>query len=401
MVSRQGVVILDYEETSSRARQRQMGNLVRVYMEEELANSLVLYLVDRDNLEAMKKEWTLALSGMVDEDTIPEIGNLSGSSYLIHGEVLEEAGSFKVVTRMTDIGTGKVLSTGSFLVPDSEMVKAADNLRYEYVAKNGIGLYAAPIYYILPPEDYNKMPLVLFDIGVKYRLSRRFMLSAGIMRGMYSTGEYYRWDEGYGDYTDRPWDYFQPGIADVSIPNDTSSTGQVTNRMTGGIFPHIDLQYTLNISPAFNIGFKAGIFSGMDITTAYRISSTGGLYYQETVIDELGGSEPIIKRDYQDVELIFGGFGGARVEVAPEYFITPRMALNLTLGYSLSTKAKLWGAKATAADWEFTDMALESGSNLGSEETYLGFDPHIKPDGTDWYYELSGLYGGLAFSVFF
>ena len=88
MSVKKGVVILGFEEESSRARKNKMGTLIQVYMEEVLTNSMLLYLVDRKNLDAIQEEYALALSGLVDETTSPEMGNLKGAELLLYGSIV-------------------------------------------------------------------------------------------------------------------------------------------------------------------------------------------------------------------------------------------------------------------------------------------------------------------------
>ena len=373
-----------------------MGTLVRVYLEEALANSLSLYLVDRKNLDSIREEQILSLTGLVDEQTAPEVGFLSGAHVLLFGSVLEEGGDFLVTISMTDMTTGERLLTFSFRVPDRQMVEAADNLQYEYVAKNGIGLSLSTQYHILADEAFNKTRPYFLNIEAKYRVSRNLMFSAGVMIPPVTTGEFYRYDtEQDGSLPDLSWSFFQP---DLPAPYGEEPVGQVTNRLTGGLLASAGLQYTLNFTPRFNLGIKLDILAGMGLQSAYRLSGTAEQYVQTEVA---GAEDPLITRDYQDIILLYDQLFGGKIELRPEYFITPRLAVTAIAGYMKTTDGRVREAYASRGDWGFYEEALDSGYNAKAEATYFGLDPRKMPDGGTWTLDFSGLYAGLAVSFFF
>ena len=117
MSVKKGVVILGFEEESPQAKKKKMGTLIQVYLEEVLTNSMLLYLVDRKNMDAIQEEYALALSGMVDESTAPELGYLSGAQHLLYGSVIEENSDFRVSISMTDTTTGELLLTRNYDTP--------------------------------------------------------------------------------------------------------------------------------------------------------------------------------------------------------------------------------------------------------------------------------------------
>jgi len=395
---KQGAVILEFREESPRARSKQMGTLVRVYLEEALSNSLYLYIVDRKNLSTIQEEYMLALSGLVDETTAPEVGYLSGARILLSGSVAEEAGDFLISIGMTDITTGELMKSVSFPVPDTEMVAEAENLQYEYVARNGIGLSVSTMNFLLADENFNDFPPMFTGIQAKYRISRSFMISAGIQIPV-STGESYRWDPSQdSSQYDVYWSDFQP---DLPAPLD-ETIGQITSNFSGGFLFHLDGQYTLNFSPRFNVGIRVGFVTAPALKTEYRLSSNSGLYVSTTAYDSTDGStSEVITRDYQPITLVFNPLFGGRIEICPEYFITPRLAVNAVLGYMITNRPGVRLAFASSGDWGFYDQALESNYNQQAEDSYFGLDPRRMPDGSLWTMNLTGLYAGISGSFFF
>lgn len=396
---KRGAAILDFKEESPQARSKKMGTLVRVYLEEALSNSMVLYLVDRKNLGEIKEEMVLSLSGLVDEGTAPEIGFLSGTHALLYGTIVEEGADFRISISLTDVTSGELLLTHSFTIPNREMVAAALDLQYEYVAKNGIGLSVANAQYILANPIFNKSLPMFISVDAKYRISRNFMLSAGVMTIPAFGGEFYRWDPSeFPDQYHLHWSFFQP---DLPSPLD-GEIGQITASINRAVFFHLDGQVTFNISPQFNIGIRLGAVIGPGIQIDYRHAATGGLFSRTEAFDPTGDPpEDIITRDYQDLLLSFGLLYGGKIEICPEIFITPRLAVSGIAGYILTNKAEPRLAFASNGDWGFYKSALESRYNESAEKAYFGLDPRIMPDGTVWAMDLSGLYAGFSLSFFF
>ncbi len=395
---KKGAIILEFKEESQKAKSKQMGTLIRVSLEEALTNSMVLYVVDRKSMEAIREEMVLSLSGMVDESTAPEIGFLSGAHVLIYGTIVEDGADFRVSVSATDITTGELLITCSFTIPNEEMVAAAENLQYEYVAKNGIGISTSAFCFIMADEMFNRWPPLFANIEAKYRVSRNIMLSAGVLIPVVSDSNY-RWDP--SQYTDQyvvDWSDFQPDLPTAL----DGEVGQATAIIQNSLIFHLDGQYTINFSPKFNLGIKLGAVLGPRMQIGYELSSNDGLYVRTVSYDDETADETyVITKDYQEVVNVFKPVFGGRVELCPEIFITPRLALNLTIGYMLTNSAEVRESYASMGDWGFYGTAIDSGYNSRADEAYFGFDPRIMPDGETWTLNLSGLYAGLAFSFFF
>ncbi len=393
MSVRKGVVILGFKEESSQARKNKMGSLIQVYLEEALTKSIILYLVDRDNLDAIQEEYALALSGLTEEGTFPEPGYLKGARFLLFGSVLEENASFRISISMTDTTTGELLLTSGFNVPNKEMLDAAEELQYEYVTKNGIGLSSSFIMCITGDTDFNSVKPVFVDMKVKYRLSRSLLLSAGIMLPM--PLEFYRL--GDSDNTFK-WSDFQTDPEFLTHPSLDGPVGQITNTVFGGMILHLDLQYTLNFSPAFNLGFNLGALFSPYLASSYKISSNSGLYVKDYEYDN---NDYTVSKDRTAITLEYEAFGGVKFEVAPELFLTPRLALSGVLGYMVTSNASVYRAKAENGDWGFYAESLATGYNDFVDDIYFGFDPSLMPGGDPWSINFSGLYGGLTFTLFF
>lgn len=115
----------------------------------------IFYLVERDVLEDILKEQKLSLSGLVNEDTGPEIGEISGVSAFISGKIIAQGNDFRISLELIDASTSRVLSTYAFTLEKKSLIKAADDYRYSFVAPNGIGLSAGYTFFILDNAIFN------------------------------------------------------------------------------------------------------------------------------------------------------------------------------------------------------------------------------------------------------
>lgn len=379
LATRKGAIILDFTEVGSRAQKNKLGLLVETYLQEQMGNSIIFYLVDRKNLQEILKEQSLSMSGLVKESTAPKIGELSGASVFLSGEVIENGQTFKVSIKLTDASKSEILDTYTFSIPGDEMIDASVNLQYSYVAKNGIGIGYGIRYLITAPENFTKSSIIqmINEIGLKYRVSKSFLVELGVWLPLISkTDSFYDLTESevlYGT--------LQPGLPATLANYKIQRYSCAVQEM---FISHLGAQYTLNFSPKFNIGVKAGALFLTDTTVKLRTS----LYRKIETLDSSGTNiETRIQLDQEGMDIVFNKTLGGKVEISPEFFITSRFALNLTVGYIMLKSPKIFEIRKGTSDF--------------NEDDYFGFDPTKMPDGTPWTFDYSGLYAGFSMSVFF
>jgi hypothetical protein len=299
------------------------------------------------------------------------------------------------------------------------------------VAPNGIGLSASSFYLAAPANPlFNKSPCLLADVSVNYRLTRWLMASAGLLFNSPSTGENFRDDQ------DRTRRGAQPGLP----ASDTNASWGIIyspprydiSQWTAGIslaLTHLDLQFTINVAPVLNIGISAGFVAtpgNPTMTVLIGSHESEGLFYRgvyadrgDSVTNGMYFSQPL--RDRKSLTYLFDFAVGGKVQVRPEFFITPRLAVHAVLGYLLMAPAQVREAHATHASWFFYDkpnrttwvpdpawnphsrdgsMAKDSGEQEASY-IYYGFNPLLMPDGKRWTLDLSGLYWQVGAAFFF
>lgn len=429
-----GLVILPIEEDSSLARKNQLGKTIEVYLRDTVSRSLVYELVDRENLDKLLEEMEFSLSGLVDTDTIVNIGNLAGVRAFLWGSIGEIRDQFLVSLGVTDAETGKVLATSSFEIAQYRLVQLAEELQYSYVAPNGIGITGhlfVPFY--LLSDIYNNGPLILADSGLAYRFSRKFMLSAGVLSAPNFTGSQ------YSLFRRIPVADYQPTLPEL-VPDwkgdiyqtETQNLSQYSSQFRAS-FIRLDAQYTLSFSPKFNVGLAGGIFNALgNVRMFAKIGGeTEGLYYRKLLAQETdpetgeavaGGfyyDQPFI--DTTVVEYLFMDqfIPGIRAELRPEVFITPRIAVSARLGFLWMLPLKVREIHAREASWWFyqkgkdplswsPDPAYDPAGAWVNDTVeqraswrYYGWNPLLRPDGKYWTYDISSAYIYVGFSFFF
>ncbi|MBN2051613.1 MAG: hypothetical protein JW760_14270 [Spirochaetales bacterium] len=404
-VSKQGIAVLEIENNSEKAQSAKIGRLIRAYLEEAMDRSLIFVLTDRENLENILEEITFSAGGMVSDDSAVQIGELTGTAALISGSVVEEGSDFRIQLKLTAIETGEVVAVTGFSLPQKELVEASTELEYTYVAANGIGLTVKPQAYLYGAETFNKFNPMFLDIAVKYRPNRSIMLSAGILKNLITTMDLYRWDPSeYPDQERLVYSDVQPDLPFPSLTDD--EIGQITGAFSGGTGVHLDFQYTLNITPFFNVGINVGILGFLRPVLTVLYGSSGDLYFNDSGYDDGGlisdgELTDIAQKDKMPMEYVFNSLLGGKIELCPEFFITPRMALSGTVGYMYTFPMGLREVLASERQWAYYSSAIESNYNEGAIEKYYGFNPLYAPGGGEWSLDLSGFYAGLSLSVFF
>ncbi|MBN2049315.1 MAG: hypothetical protein JW760_02625 [Spirochaetales bacterium] len=377
LVSKQGTAMLEIEETGDTVRKNKLGALIETYIEEQLEKSIIFYPVDRKNLDEILKEQSLSLSGLIDETTGPEIGEISGISAFFSGSVMEEGENIKVSVRLTDASTAEILGTSSFYLPKKEMIDASLDLQYSYVAPNGIGISTGLNYLIIPPSTFTKSTILqlINDISAKYRVSRAFMVEMGVMLPFISlTDNYYEHPTAfsYGDIQDG-----LPG----TLGNETAGMNAAVQSTS---FFHVDAQYTITFSPQFNLGAKLGLlFNG---NTTVRLSTEP--YKLLEGWDPVSGTvADVIVQEKDGIDLVFDHQQGVRIELTPEVFLTPRLALRAAVGYIWTLPAEIFEVRVGTTHYDASE--------------YFGYDAALMPDGSPWTFDFTSLYGGISVSVFF
>ncbi|MDD5066244.1 MAG: CsgG/HfaB family protein [bacterium] len=411
--AKKGVALLELKDLAPEAEKNAIGGTVRSLLEENIHQSLVFYPVDRENMKTVVKELELNQTGLIPEETAVQIGKLSGAAAFISGDVTLLQDNFHVTVRLTETETGKILETVSFDVPRNELIRASTELQYQYVARHGIGITLDMLTLGFKKALYNKDAPSFTDLTLNYRMERWLMIGIGIIVQGSTTGENYRMEGSYS------YNSLQPYLPVISngFYNTANSPNQWTGRLD--LLPaHVDLQYTINISPKFNIGINSGfLFFLANPKMVYTIGNSTGLFYRQVTSSTNGEYYEIAGKDTKPLLYTFDSGIGGRISIKPEYFITPRLAVHAMAGFIFFTKMKIRYVEATYGTWNFSESGRDSstweydpdnsersgeeGLSRESSYRYYGYNPTKMPNGDRIELEIQGFYFSAGLSFFF
>lgn len=96
-------------------------------------------LVDRQNLKSIIDEQTLALSGMIDENKMIEVGKMASADFILTGKIIPSMGNYLVSAQITNAETGEIVAAGTVTLPKGE----ADTVVKKLFEEKNYPLFAA------------------------------------------------------------------------------------------------------------------------------------------------------------------------------------------------------------------------------------------------------------------
>jgi TolB-like protein len=444
---RTAVAVVEFESPDGDSESREMANTVTTYVEAELSRSLLFYLVDRKNLDAVLSEIELSMTGLFDTSEAPQLGALQVASALIVGKVSKVGEDYHVGIKLLDLASGTIVAAAAFEVPGEDLAIVATELQYSYVAANGIGIALGGGAILSNPRTMTTLFNFLYEAGLTYRPSRNWMYTlsftgkTGLEASSSPDYEYTPGADGLPLYSD-----YQPGGLFTSDPGNPDSIEDFMERGYGETGPKvtsryaftmigINAQYTANFSPAFNIGFSGGPLLHLGkptMTVQYGSGELGGIFYRQRYWDaDLAAYDYGPAIDTKPLAYTFNSFvlAGGRIEVRPEVFITPRLALTLRAGYLYTIPLEVSEVLASNASWQFSedngdvdpetwepadyattdldefDVGLFQTDSDASVQyaswKYYGLNPLVNPEGKRWIFDISNAYVIFTLTFYF
>jgi len=102
------IAILDFEVQSTNENHQFLGKGFAEFISVELSHVDKLVLIEREKRNEIIDEMKFGLSGIANEDSLVELGNLLLSKILIAGQIFDINGSLVVTSRLIDVESGKV-----------------------------------------------------------------------------------------------------------------------------------------------------------------------------------------------------------------------------------------------------------------------------------------------------
>lgn len=358
--------LIPFENNSPEARKYNIGEAVTQILESSFARSLIFNIIDEGTRKKALEEMNFALSGLADADRV-EIGMLEGIDYFVYGSVTQIGESFTIGMRAVEVNTGRVIFTREISVPKYDIIDYSEKLSAAYVSPYGLGLefHITPFYYLTGKmSDIEGQIVEGWPMGVtiNYRISRNWLTWLGFEG---TTGAF-RLEKSYEPTTYQKAEIENMDTSDDPFPQQIAYLKERT--YVAAIF---GAGYVLNVNRNFNITLGGDVKLGMSFLQQFY-----------KYADEPDGIEVDHEITSQDMTLLI--FSPA---LKLQYFITPRVALNL--GYSYGYQLQ-----------QPEDMAYFYASTTAEKFPSLhDLDPHMDPKGDPHVTDFSGhrLIAGFGF----
>ncbi|MDD5066829.1 MAG: CsgG/HfaB family protein [bacterium] len=402
MVSKAAVAVITFQNKGRAAKRNYIGEAVSSVARVAVQNSLVFYPVERENLAAVTKEIELSMTGLLDEKSQTKFTGVAGVDCLILGEVTESAENFVITCQLVDATTAKILATAKTEIERSELIRDTEKYAYEFITANGIGITFSQL---IPVKDW---PDYRYNIsgekattGLSGRLTYRFLKnlkvaivyngfeldpldtsgrearfgSAKNMKNLNEVSNYHPWTESHVNTNLK---------AGIGMQPDYTLMPEVT---TFALIP----SYVFTFSKTFSLSVGAGPSYSM---IKYNQHCANVPHLVEGAVE------------YRDLDIINEATSwGVTGTVELEYFIFPRLALNLGCVYSYmlslthNNKAIVNGVTYYRNESDTPDSLLDGYGYLIND--YFGYDPFKTFNGRDVYVKFHTFHLTMGVSFYF
>lgn len=168
----------DFSEESDGAVNNSVGSLASALLTNEFSRSTVFSVIERKDLEAIMKEYSLSLSGLTSEETSPELGELQGVELLLLGSVSEAGEIYIISARLVEVETGKIVISSSIQVRRAE-IEQESQLFLASTFQSPYGITLSPSVSLLMELGGNNNFFALSSIDAGYRVTKWLALSLG------------------------------------------------------------------------------------------------------------------------------------------------------------------------------------------------------------------------------
>ena len=406
LYSRQTISIVEIENSSPLAEENYIGQGVEEMLKTAIFDSLIFKYVDRRTLDIVVEEMKLALSGLMDEEKAPEIGEIEGVRLLLTGSVREDKDDFIITLHLIDVETTELTGSSSLRLPKEDLIEIGNRLAYEYVMANGLGLsFNATPHRVL---TVTQQPMVAVGEDDKihggsgggrlvYRLSRMFRAGLEINTAVYDV---YHDNQAFRDARNFPADFLDATTLEKTFVGLWQSDGTLDTIGWGDTALDHPLYYTISQqNTSANLIFSFVYPVTREFNLSIGIGPSIGWIQLRQVYDSaptvVGNGIAFLRKN---IAMDFLSLGAA-ANIDMEYFFLPRMAVNLGASYIYS-----WvfpPAEIQARDPETGEYYYTSDNRIPGN---LGLNPFMRPDGTAITHDMFSpnyLRVYLGFSVYF
>jgi TolB-like protein len=256
-VTKKGIAVLDFTESSEKAKAAGIGTTVRENLSRRIITSNIFYLADRDTLHKSMREIELSQTGLVDDNSLVKAGRIAGVQIFIRGTVSDIADDFLVSCKIIDVETGIVVAMADTRIPQNRLIEVKEKYAYEYIAQYGLGINVQVSYMPAIKCPINNYTSYMIDSFLNYRPKLWLNFKLGVS---YYTLEFDK-IENIQSTTVFPTVSGAANYTTSVMPGDPTLNTPVTWQKSKIDFlsPYIGLDYNWTPSRLFTIGFGLGL----------------------------------------------------------------------------------------------------------------------------------------------
>lgn len=189
---RNTVAVCDFENKSTIAERYNLGYAFSELLTEYLTQKVGTFrVVERKQLSTILDELEFSLSDLAEQDSIVQIGNMSGANLLVLGSVFEVGNDVQINVKLVETENAEILLSDSIQMPRNVFVEAT-----QYIIELRNTAYTE--YFFLLLKEYTASNIAL---SYMYSFSRGLSLSFTLFYGL-SHNKYERTETKTAAWTD-------------------------------------------------------------------------------------------------------------------------------------------------------------------------------------------------------
>lgn len=362
--TKRGLAVLPFKEESPQAKSKGLGNTVREILAGRVVTSQIFFLVDRDSLEASLKEVQLSMTGIVDEKTTTEAGKISGVRVFLSGSISELQGDMVITMRLIETDSGKVVAQESATVKAREVLDKKREIEFAYIAQYGLGINFQQSW-IFMKSPLSNTSATSTDVFLNYRPYLWLNFKLGVNNTGMKLGS-----SSYSNVSD-----IYPQLPAIDRPSMINYNGGGMDLL--GPYVGVDFNWTPSEKFTLGLGVSFSTYSSPKLIQNYNPGYVWNDANNNGIIE---AGEKKTGGQYS-VEQTYYGLNIFRLELKPQYFISPRLTLGVYLAYMFSPPMKVY--KSTINN-ESAGFPGEGGENSVEAQAQLkrfyGMPPTILGD---------------------
>ncbi|MDH5721079.1 MAG: CsgG/HfaB family protein [Spirochaetia bacterium] len=304
--------VIPFVNNSENAKKHSVAELITALVTVELQNSTIFSLIERESLEEIIKEHELNQSGLVNDESLPDIGKIESIEVLITGSVAETSDDFIITARIINIETSKIVASSKVELEKNKIITASkEYMRSEFQSKFGVSLDGKAT--MLFAKDNNI--ILLQNILFGYRIFDHVKIAFGYsnLMGNELNGITAK-DQTVTDTSGTP--------ADHGVTAYYHLEGDGFNFTISGLFSPY---YWLNIGTGASVSiYDARLVMNMTDFPVYTIGSGGVIGIENNRITVTG--------DSHDAQFLYTFFSSV------DFLVSKRLSFSITAGYYIFPK---------------------------------------------------------------